>query len=69
MDQSIQKRAWISVLLALCFLVPCAAFAQVNTGSLSATVVDAQKALVDGADANTTRLPIRAAFFVLLFCR
>ncbi|HVM75414.1 MAG TPA: TonB-dependent receptor [Candidatus Saccharimonadales bacterium] len=52
MHQSLQTRAWISVLIALFLLVPCVAFAQVNTGSLSGTVIDAQKALIDGAEAK-----------------
>ena len=54
MDQSFQKRAWIAVLVALCIFVPCSAFAQVNTGSLSGVVIDPQKATVLSADVRLT---------------
>jgi hypothetical protein len=54
MDQFVQKRVLIAVLVAFCFLVPGAVFAQVNTGSLSGTVIDPQKAAVVTAAVKLT---------------
>src|SRR6516162_9337448 len=56
MHQSVRKLIWIGVFVAFCVIVPCASFAQVNTGSISGTVVDSQKAVVGSADAKLTNL-------------
>ena len=56
MHRSARKLICIGIFIAFCVIVPCVSLAQVNTGSISGTVVDSQKGVIGSADATLTNL-------------